>query len=570
MDFSGGYYVYSIEVENDSDAVFQTIYTLNSEDATPGNLELLFEGESVIGQSLTRFVYGFPLNYKNVICLWGFIWMISLILLELVNGNRLFEESRAAVKIEKLLTKWQLPILSLELIVILAMIIRICRNEAVHWDEAFTWQIVTRNNLAGMLRATAADVHPPLYYMLVMAAMRIFGKNIFVAKMVSVSGALATGILGITLVRKRFGVKAAIPFIMVAGLGTQMIYYNVDVRMYSWACFFVLAAGLFAYEIQQTGKIVWWIAFTFASLGGVYTQYFDVIPLAFIYLYLLLWAVLHDKKELKMWFICCAATVVGYLPWLGIVIDTMSRNSTTASTVQMEETLDSLCRWAFENNIEFSAYMPAVLFVVMAVCLIAGRQCFSQTERAFLAFSGVVFFLFFGMCVILTSHMNHFWTNRYLVPALLFLWLFILAILARKNLLAWIMSIIWLGIMVLSSYTVQQAVELNTIPWIHHAKQLLEEVQEEEKIVYTYPTFDVLYEYYVPNAEFIWYENVDFSEMGEAFYVIAWGGNDFSYLLYSDDILEKEVIGYMRLEQGITAELWKIRVDVDKIMNGDI
>lgn len=556
----GDIYAYSIDVESGSTIKFQAIYTINDAEATSGNLELMFNGESVPKQSVTRYVYGFPLNYKNVICLWAFIWAVSLILLELVAGGEILTKNKVAVKAEELLTKWQFPILALELCVIIALIIRICRNEAVDWDEAFTWQIVTKNNLAGMIKATAADVHPPLYYIMVMAAFHIFGKNIFVAKLVSVAGALASGILGITLVRKRWGVKAAVPFLMMVGLGTQMIYYNVDVRMYSWACFFVLAAGLFAYEILLTGKAGWWIAFTLVSLGGVYTQYFDVIPLFLIYLFLLVWILLRDRKQLKMWLGSSVAAVVGYLPWLGVVIDTVRRDSVGKTEEQMQETFDSLCRWAFESNIELSAYMPVVMFLVLAVCFFVGWRQYSQKERVFLAGVGVMFILVTGACALLSPYMNHFWHNRYLVSALLYIWLFMAAILARKNLLAWGMSILWLGILALSSYTVQQAVEMNTIPWIQQAKQLLEEVQQEDKIVYTFTSFNVMYEYYVPDADFIWYEDVDFEELGEEFYVIAWGGRDFSRELYASGFLSREVRGGMRLEEGVTAELWKITV----------
>lgn len=560
---TGNLYSYSVEVQSDENNLIQAIYTLNEEDCALGCELLSFDGERVSGQAVTSFVYEFPLNKKNVICLWAFFWAIGLISVELVTGKKSFLYNRVFSKAEELLDKLQYPALVLELLVILALIIRICRNEAVHWDEAFTWQIVTRNDLAGMIRATAADVHPPLYYMMVMAAMKLFGQNIFVAKMVSVAGAFATGILGITLIRKRWGVKTAIPFLLIAGLGTQMVYYNVDVRMYSWSCFFVLAAGAFAYEIIVTGKTGWWVAFVFVSLCGVYTQYFNVIPLALLYLFLLIFILANNRKQWKMWGGCSIAAVVGYLPWLRVVVDTLNRDAAELAAVQgqqMKETFSSLCEWAFKNNIELSSYMPIVLFAVAVVCLVREHQAYSRPEKIYLTCIGAIFFLFLGICAILSPHMGHFWTNRYLVCALMYIWLFVFAVLARKSLLAWGAIMVWGGILALSSYTVQQAVELGTIPWIEHTRQLLEQVQEEDKIVYTFDTFDVLYQYYVPDAEFIWYEDVDFLDMGEEFYVIAWGGKDFSRELYHEGVIEKEVLGTMRFEQGITADLWKIRI----------
>ncbi len=521
---------------------------------------LYFGGERMQGRATARYVYGFPLNRKNVICLWAFLWMLCFVLIGWFGDERLLCHGKWALKAERLLEKWQIPVLALELVLVLAMIIRICQNEAVDWDEAFTWQITTKNNVMGMLRATAADVHPPLYYLFVMGAMAIFGRNIFVAKMVSVAGAAATGILGITLVRKRWGVKTAIPFILVSGLGTQMIYYNVNLRMYSWTVFFVMAACLFAYEIAQSGKIGWWIAFTLVSLGGVYTQYYAVVPLALIYIGLLFCIIINDRGQIKKWLFCCLATVIGYLPWLAAVIDTLKRDAGDTRTEEAGQTIGELCSWAFGNNIELSQYMPAVLFLVAVLCVFLAWGKFEKKQKAFLAFSGAVFFGSYGLCMLIASYTQHFWANRYLVDVLLFVWLFLLIVLAGKSLLAWGMGMVWLGIMVLSSYSIVGNMELKTVPWTEQTKQLFAQIQDEEKIVYNFITFDVIYEYYLPNAEFIWYEDVDFAAMGDEFYMIdsPWGDR-FSHVLYEEGVLEKELIGEFRMEEAVGGTLWKIK-----------
>lgn len=555
----GKLYSYTIIPQEGTEAAFQAVYTVRPEDASAGNQTLYFDGKTIAGQAVTKYVYGFPLNWRNVICLWAFIAMIGLILIYIFADRQFLRNNKLLKKADTFLNKYQYPILLLEFAVILFMIIRICNNEAVHWDEAYTWQMVTKNTLPQMLRATAADVHPPLYYLLVMGAMKIFGQKIFVAKMVSVAGAAATQIMGITLIRRHWGVKAAFPFLLVTGLGTQMIYYNVDVRMYSWVTFFVLAAGIFAYEIMLLGKNVWWAAFTLASLGGVYTQYFSVVPLAVMYLFLAIWTVAKDRGQFKKWIICCVATIAGYLPWLWAVIDTLKRDAGGTAAAENISGIRGLCQWAFANNIKFSTYMPIILFLAACLCFVMEYRRLSDKERVFQGFTGVLLPLSYGICMLLNLLISHFWDNRYLVDTLLFVWLFMIICLSRQNFAAWCISMIWLGIMSLSSYTMMQATELDTVPWIQQAKQLLEQVQGEEKIIYTFPTYEVLYQYYVPDAEFIWYEDVDFSDWknGEC-YAITWGSNDFSWQLYQEGILQKEIIGDMRLEEGITAELWKL------------
>lgn len=557
---AGGLYSYVITAADGTDTVFCAAYTMSEQDTVQGNQALYLDGEIMEGHGVTAYEYGFPLNYKNVICLWAFIWMSGCILLETLFGVSLWENNKWVQKAEAILNKYQILILLLEFIVVLLLLIRISRNEAVHWDEAYTWWI-TKKSLPEMLQTTAADVHPPLYYMMLMAAMAVFGRNIFVAKMVSIAGTAAIGLLGITLVRKNWGVKAAIPFVLVVGLAPGLVFYAVDVRMYSWVTFFVTAAALFAYEIVQTNKIGWWVAFTLAALGGVYTQYFSVVPLAVIYLFLLGWFVVKDRAKIKGWLLCSIATVIGYLPWLMVVIETLSRDAAGTGGESVSFGILDLCKWAFGTNIRFSEYMPAIIFLLAVLCLIVEKKKYEK-GLPYIAFCGILFFSSYGLCMLLAGIMHHFWTDRYLLDALLFIWLFMILVLARKKMLTWGLSMVWLGIILMSSYTIMQATELNTVPWTRDAKQLLEQVQEEEKIVYTFPTFQILYEYYVPDAEFIWYTDVDFSEIGDRFYVISWGANDFSYILYEQGILQKEIIGNMRLEKGIWAELWKISVNL--------
>lgn len=387
--------------------IFRAVYAPDGESDAAGSGALYFDGELIEGKAVARYVYGFPLNVKNIICLWAFLWMLCFILTGWFGDRDFLCHSKWRLRAEKLLEKWQIPILVMELAIVLAMIIRISRNEAVEWDEAFTWQIVTKNNVAGMLKATAADVHPPLYYLLVMGAMAIFGKNLFVAKMVSVAGVAAVGVLGITLVRKRWGVRTAIPFILVSGLGTEMVYFSVNVRMYSWVIFFVMAAGLFAYEIIQSGKPGWWIGFTVVSLCGVYTQYYAVVPLALIYVGLLLWIILNDKAQFRKWILCSFATVIGYLPWLTVVFDTLKRDANSTKVGEAEQKIDELCRWAFGCNIELSEYMPALLFVVAVLCLLLEWKRFGKKERAFLVSSGGIFFAAYGLCMVIASYTQH-------------------------------------------------------------------------------------------------------------------------------------------------------------------
>ncbi|MCM1236113.1 MAG: hypothetical protein NC489_39015 [Ruminococcus flavefaciens] len=255
-------------------------------------------------------------------------------------------------------------------------------------------------------------------------------------------------------------------------------------------------------------------------------------------------------------------TVAGYLPWLAVVIGMLKKDYVGSAGKNITFSLEELCTWMFGSNIKFSEYMPAILFVIGVLWLLVTWKEQERKERAFIALTGMMFFISYIVCVSFASRMGHFWHNRYLVDALLFVWLFLIIFISKKGMIVWGISMIWLGISVLSSYTVVGALELNTVPWTDGAKQLLEQASGKKQVVYDFISYDMLYQYWLPDAEFIWYEDVDLKEMDDEFYVITWGGKFYNSWLYRDETLEKERLGSMRLELGVVdVELWKITVN---------
>lgn len=450
-----------------------------------------------------------------------------------------------------ILERYQYLFLVAEILVITLLLIRSSATLAVDWDEAYTWNIVTQNSLMGVISMQAIDNHPPLYFLMVKVATLLFGSTMLVFKMVSIMGGVATMALGATLVRKRWGVKAAIPFILTAGLGTQFGFYNLNLRMYSWMVFFVVAAALFSYEIVLEDKRNYWIGLVLVSLGALYTQYFAVVPLFLIYAYLLVVCV--GKKKIKKFVISCVSVVVAYLPQVYLVFRMLKRDSGAVSDeMQASLNLVELCKWSFQTNIKWSEYMPLVLYLSAILLLKLEWSVLKKKERGFAVMAAGLYPITCIICYIISANMNHFWHNRYMLPALLFLWLFAAIIYAKRRFAVWVCFCVWEGIMSLSAYGIVHAAEMATIPYIVDAKEKLSAIQEEKIIVYNYSTYDVLYKYYLPNAEFVWYEDLDFSELeGDCVYMISWGGAGFSEELIEEYNISVEYTTFFRLEEGL-------------------
>jgi hypothetical protein len=73
----GHTYSYQL-VFQDTSAPVWGIFTNSVENNNPNNLYLIWnEDTQIAGQALSRYIWGLPLNWKNVLCWWGFILTIS-------------------------------------------------------------------------------------------------------------------------------------------------------------------------------------------------------------------------------------------------------------------------------------------------------------------------------------------------------------------------------------------------------------------------------------------------------------------------------------------------------------
>ena len=133
-------------------------------------------------------------------------------------------------------------------IILSAVYLSLVWNNNVWMDEAFTASLV-HTDFRGVIERSMADTLPPLYNIILKLATDIFGYTIPVMKITSVVPMLLTLLLGATVVRKRFGFRTALLFMLFITFMPLFMYYGVEIRMYSLGFFFATASGIYAYEI---------------------------------------------------------------------------------------------------------------------------------------------------------------------------------------------------------------------------------------------------------------------------------------------------------------------------------
>lgn len=198
----------------------------------------------------------------------------------------------------------------------------LCFSNDIWYDELFTVGMA-EHSYGELIRFTAADVHPPLYYCIV----KLFADlcklinpgigTVIPAKIVSVLPYFILLIYAVTFMRKRFGLFVGGLFLFCVTAMPQLPAYTVEVRMYGWALLFVTAAFLHASELVQTQKRrLHGAALTFYGLAAAYTQYFACVAVVMVYLWVLLVFWRRDRRRVREWLLCVAVSVIGYVPWL--------------------------------------------------------------------------------------------------------------------------------------------------------------------------------------------------------------------------------------------------------------
>lgn len=233
-------------------------------------------------------------------------------------------------------------------------------------DETYSIRMAYMD-LQGMVAETAADVHPPFYYAMVMLFCKLFGYYGEVYHLVSLVPYVLTVVTALTIVKKRFGLEASVILVLLSSFLETAITYNVEVRMYSWGAFFLLSAFLSLYGVLQKNRKRDYLAFMLFALAGAYTHYYCLISVAFFYVALIAWALFKKGTYFKRTFFTCIITVVIYLPWFVVLLQTFGRTVGGDFWMSYVPYLKDCLLYLFEGRISGVLFAAMLFFTVAAV-----------------------------------------------------------------------------------------------------------------------------------------------------------------------------------------------------------
>lgn len=295
-----------------------------------------------------------------------------------------------------------------------------CISMDIWLDEAFSLKII-EHSYYDMIVLTAQDVHPPLYYIILKGSVDFFSNimsnlsKISIAKVVSMIPEFCLILYTILAIHKKDGRTNYIAgMFMICLIGMpQMSLYSIEIRMYSWGLLFVTMAFFAMSQIIKENKIGHWIKFLIYSLMAAYTHYFACISVALFYVALFVWFFKINKKMLKRWFTISLITILGYLPWLYVLIGQVL--AVKKEYWIQEITIESI---KYYVSFIFDEYWFFGIYILLLLFACKKQKKWSNQEQYIIicALSCVLWTVLVG--VIASVLFRPVFVSRYVVPAL--------------------------------------------------------------------------------------------------------------------------------------------------------
>jgi len=295
-------------------------------------------------------------------------------------------------------------------------------NNSIWLDEAFSLAKI-QHSWGDLIYFCIIDVHPPFYYIVLKIGSLVFGSSIAVMRMVSVFPTILMVILVCIFLKKEFSDKAALIFLLSCIASGTITRYAIEIRMYSWALFFVTMMAVTAWYFFKTGKKRWWAALLLCALGAAYTHYYAMIAAAIGYILLFLYALKFRKERIVPMVVLGISGIVLYLPWLPILIRQFSIVSADYWIPPL--TVGAVLGYVhivFSTGNIFLDVLWCLIFCSVLIYFFTKKR---KTEKDYFVFSGLCCAVLLVLSGIIVSiAIRPLFVARYLVPVLGLVWLF--------------------------------------------------------------------------------------------------------------------------------------------------
>ena len=257
-------------------------------------------------------------------------------------------------------------------------------------DELYTIRLAQSPTLADIATGSAADIHPPLHYLLMRGWIFIAGPTDYAVRFFSVVSAVLAIALSYALARRLVNSRLARWTILLLSVSPFFILYARMARYYVFAMLLgLLSLYLFLRLLQdaEQHRVRWanLIIWALVAVVLLYTDYSTSIVLIGENLLMLIF-VRRFREMWPKWLVAQIVAVAGFLPWAGVVLAQITHANSAFGNVEFARgffgTLFKVGQpiYSFAVGETLMPWHPAAVIGLLAVAILL-----IQSSRAILA-----------------------------------------------------------------------------------------------------------------------------------------------------------------------------------------
>ena len=299
-------------------------------------------------------------------------------------------------------------------------------------DEWFTKGLI-KYPVDQLIQLTIIDVHPPLYYLILKAVIKILTTlhiaydTVIVITLISIIPYIITLILSFTVIRKAYDWLTAGFFAFTLIFMSNFFLQFLTARMYSWGLLFILLGFLCVRPILEENNIKYWILLSICAVLGAYTHYFVAIAFVAMYIILFVSQILLNKENkkdsIKNWLISVVVGIILYVPWLSALFGQLSKVHSNYGIPPMTSgDIIGYFNILFTTS-DYSVLGIIVMIAILIFTLVYYRQyCDNNQESRYLSIGLITILLTMIIAIVVSLTFKPIIRPRYLVPVSVLLW----------------------------------------------------------------------------------------------------------------------------------------------------
>ena len=271
-------------------------------------------------------------------------------------------------------------------ILLLAYTVRVVglQSESLWIDEGYSLALAG-HGVHDIVRGTAADQHPPLYY-LILRSWLLPGQSVFYSRYLSV----LFGVLGVavTVLLARVllgGTEGSVAGLLLA-CSPIHVWYSQEVRMYALLTLFTTLSCFTTWRMTHREK--GWFVHVIVSLLALFTHYFAVFVLIAQSIYVLgRWLLCRDGARLTRWVSAQAVVAMLFAPWVPTALYQARTHTMTWIHAPTARDLHHTLRWMVLGDSGTwwsSAVLDGGLILIALVLILGSLRTRRPTRYCFL------------------------------------------------------------------------------------------------------------------------------------------------------------------------------------------